>query len=72
MTKYPKIEIWDIDKHQPHSYERWVMTTDGIVTTVSSRAFASADPADIIGLSILEMERQFDCIATRDDRISDS
>lgn len=68
----PKIEVWDINKHLPHSYERWVMTTDGLVTAVSSRAFTSADPADIIGLSILEIEQQFDCIATRDDRISDS
>ena len=72
MTKLPRIEVWNIDPHSPRSYERWVMTTDGIVTAVSSRAFSSADPADIIGLSILEMERQFDCIATRDDRISDS
>lgn len=63
MTKYPKIEIWDIDAHLPRSYERWVMTTDGIVTAVSSGAFKSADPADIIGLSILEMERQFCCTA---------
>ena len=48
------------------------MTTDGIVTAVSSRAFSSADPADIIGLSISEMEQQFCCTATRDNRISDS
>lgn len=72
MTMPPKIEIWDIDPHQPRSYERWVMTEDGVVVKVSPSWHWNDQPtADyVIGMTLKQLRKIY--TVRRNDRISDS
>ena len=78
MTKLPKIEVWDVDPWLPLGYTRWVMTTDGIITSVSPSWVSTRvdtdhlTEADLIGMSVYGLDLLYDMKAVRDDRTSDS
>jgi len=72
MTKLPRIEVWNVDPWLPRSYERWVMTEDGVVVKVSPSWHWSDQPtADyVIGMTLKQLRKIY--TVRRDDRISNS
>lgn len=54
-----KIEIWNVDPHLLHAYQRWIATEDGVIYAHSSALATYIDNIDgeLIGMTVSQLRK---------------